>query len=96
MTDRKKCELRNEIGDCSVMDLPCKDLFESDCETIRSKYGSIERLRKVIKGMEFCSQIGGCNKKCPYHDDSIGTCMISLRREALEMLRKLEKLWEEM
>ena len=94
MINRKKCELRNEFGDCSKLDLPCDEVDESDCETIISKYTSTERLEKVIKGMEFCSRIEGCKEECPYHDDSCGTCMVSLRREALEMLNKYKKLME--
>ena len=94
MTDRKKCENRNEIGYCSWLDLPCDEICESDCKAIMSKFGSKERLDKAIKGMECCIKPGGCSKGCPYIDKDTGNCNRALNYDVLDLLKKLKNLWE--
>lgn len=83
-----KCELINTNGDCTVFDLPCKDVFKTDCKHALAT----KNLDKAIKGMEFCSQIAGCKKECPYNDGINATCMVTLRKDVLQLLREYKNL----
>lgn len=86
-----KCELINKRGDCSLLDIPCEDVSDSDCKHVFIT----SKINKAIAGLEFCGQIAGCNKECPYYplnENGCGTCMATMRKDSLELLKAYKEL----
>ena len=53
---------------------------------------SVDKLEKVIKGLECCAECGKCKSECPYDgkDNSMYGCTTRLAQDALELLKAQE------
>lgn len=56
--------------------------------------GKVDKLEKVIKGFEHCSDRSKCNDDCPYSEiirnanEGMDECTTQLARDALELLKE--------